>query len=218
MVLVGCGGPAESRSAAHGVDPAQDRVSVHAISLYRVAVELCGGADVQRATAVAVDDDLVATVAHSLVGAKRVTVRSVDQRDIGATVVYLDADRDIALLRIDEPSARVAVLGPPAESGARVTIASFAEETGPTDKAAVIVDLVEATLDGRGRRAAIELDAAIEPGDSGAPVLDDRNRMVGMVFATARDEPTGWAVAALEIESALEELDRSGPGEIPPAC
>jgi S1-C subfamily serine protease len=36
-------------------------------------------------------------------------------------------------------------------------------------------------------RPALELAAAVMPGDSGAPVLDGRHRVVGMIFAQASD-------------------------------
>jgi S1-C subfamily serine protease len=44
-------------------------------------------------------------------------------------------------------------------------------------------------------RPALELGAAVLPGDSGAPVTDARGRLVGIVFARALSGPeTAWAL------------------------
>ncbi|HEY7623127.1 MAG TPA: hypothetical protein VH834_25355, partial [Solirubrobacteraceae bacterium] len=47
------------------------------------------------------------------------------------------------------------------------------------------------------RRPALELGADVAPGDSGAAVVDDRGRVVGVLFATSRDRAhTAYAVDA----------------------
>ena len=44
-------------------------------------------------------------------------------------------------------------------------------------------------------RPALELRAAVLPGDSGAPVTDARGRLVGIIFARAVEGPeTAWAL------------------------
>jgi hypothetical protein len=46
-------------------------------------------------------------------------------------------------------------------------------------------------------RPGLELAAQIDPGDSGAPVLDGRGRLVGVLYARSRDaDGTAWAVDA----------------------
>jgi S1-C subfamily serine protease len=50
------------------------------------------------------------------------------------------------------------------------------------------------------RRPALELDAAVLPGDSGAPVLTPDGRVAGVVFARSnRRAHTAYAVAASAI-------------------
>lgn len=186
-------------------------------SVFRVEVEQCQVTDLQVATAAAVDSDLAATVAHSLDGVKSIAVTDAAGRVVPAEIIYVDGDRDVALLRLSGSTTSPLQLAEP-EVSSRVSIATSAAEDGPLLKPAVVLDLVSATLDGQGRRAAIKLEADVEPGDSGAAVVDDGGRMVGMVFATARNDEVGWAVAVSEIRAALEQVDGTRPEALPPAC
>ena len=53
-------------------------------------------------------------------------------------------------------------------------------------------------------RPGLEVAASIDPGDSGAPVLDTRGRVLGVVYARSRDRAdTAWAVDASAVRSLL---------------
>jgi S1-C subfamily serine protease len=57
------------------------------------------------------------------------------------------------------------------------------------------------------RRAALELAADVAPGDSGAPVVDGRGRVVGVLFATSRErEHTAYAVDATALGALLRNV------------
>jgi S1-C subfamily serine protease len=184
---------------------------------YRLVVQPCQGSVANRASAAAVAPDLLATVAHTLEGARTVEVADSTGHPVDATVVYVDPAKDIALLAPRLPLPGHLDLGPASGEGP-VGILSYAQSDGPEMEDGEIIELVDVTLDGEGRRAAIRLSADIDPGDSGAAVLDPQGRMVGMVFATARNDATGWAVASTEIEAAIATVERSRPGAGLPAC
>ncbi|MGH1491543.1 MAG: S1 family peptidase [Acidimicrobiales bacterium] len=186
-------------------------------SIYRVEVGQCLAVENQLATAVAIAPGLVVTVAHSLDQADGVTLKDALDQDVPSELLYVDPTKDIAILRLSDASPVPLELTEPQNSGA-VSVATAAGSDGPTSKPATIVDLVDATLDGDGKRAAIRLEADIKPGDSGAAVVDDDGRMVGMIFATARGEDVGWAVASSEIVAAIEALNANRPEPIALAC
>ena len=186
-------------------------------TLYQLQIEACNGLDTQRATAVAIAPDVVATVAHSFEDAQALTMTDGNGTTVNGEIIYLDQAKDLALLRLDERAGDTLTLGEPEESGA-VTIATYGESGGPTIKNGDILGLVQATLDGEGPRAAIRLEAEIKPGDSGAPVIDADGQMVGLVFATVRNKDVGWAVSATEISDVLDEIERDNPGALPLAC
>jgi hypothetical protein len=179
-----------------------------ASAVFRVDVVACDGNHLQRATAVAVAGDLAATVAHTFSSARSFELIDHAGQARAATIVLLDPGRDVALLRLDDATAPSLLLGRGEDGGSVELIAAAADGTFTT-KPAVILRHVDATLDGEGDRAALELEAEIEPGDSGAPLIDGEGRVVGIVFAAARSsEPRGWGIAASEVEDALAR--RSG--------
>lgn len=198
--LAACGRPGS---------PTGDRRAADAV--YRVVAEACGSGVEEIATGAAVADDLVVTVAHTFERARSIALGRADGAAEPAELVWLDAERDLAILRLE---GRV---GPWLElmatsTGDEVTVISAAGPTVETIPATVL-RRVEVTLDGAGRRAGLELAAEIGPGDSGAPVVDASGAIVGIVFATDRGEPRAWAVAASEIETALAQ-PRRGPVDL----
>jgi len=201
--LAGCSG---SSAVSGDQDPLGD--------VYRVEIEACAGINKQRATAMTVADGLVATAAHSLETARGAVLRNAAGAEVAAEVVYLDPDRDIALLAIEPSGNNVFVLAQ-ADEGAAVTIRTYASPDGIEIKDGTVLRLVSATLDGVGRRQALELAVVIDLGDSGAPVIDGDGNAVGMVFASSRNGDRGWAVAAGELETALADYgDPSDPEPI----
>jgi S1-C subfamily serine protease len=61
-------------------------------------------------------------------------------------------------------------------------------------------------------RHAFRVAAALEHGDSGAPVVDGSGRVTGMMFATSRDgSAAAYAVAADDIHRTLDEVRIDSP-------
>ena len=146
------------------------------------------------ATAFALGSDRALTVAHVVDGSvvrlrdgRRATVRSVDQvNDVAVlSVPGLRAPRT----RVGAGSGAVAILvvreGRVAALPARIRRAIDARIRTPDGRRVV-------------RRPALELAAAIEPGDSGAPVVTRDGRVAGVVFAQSSARPgIAYAVSAL---------------------
>ncbi len=184
-------------------------------TLIRVEIEPCVGLGRQRATAMAVGPQLAITAAHSVEGAKAVTLRYTDsagrETTVGALLEAADPGKDIALIR---PAAPLELAWEPFSLGEPlvgdpVTVETYADADGPVTKPAEVLRLVNTTLDGEGRRAAVELMADIDPGDSGAPVLAPNGRTIGMIFASSRTSERGWAVRSNELAAVLDEHEAS---------
>ena len=172
--------------------------------IYQVIPMSCIGEIPVRATGMAVTPNLIATAAHTFDRAAGVKLRDETGVEMTAEVVYADFDKDIALVTADPPNNHIFERGQP-EDGTEVRLISYDNaESGPEVKQGTLLRTVTVTLDGEGRRSALELEADIERGDSGGPVLDGEGQAVGMVFASSRRGERGWAVTFDEIETAID--------------
>ena len=163
VAVAGCGGGSAAAPAVYEV-----RVPTHG-----------SGRD---ATAFAVGGGRAVTVAHVLraghpvfVGGRRARVLRVDRR------------LDVALLAVDGMRAPAAGRGP-ARAGEPASV-RVVRTGGPGSVRATVRRTITARIGGRGRPA-LELAAAVMPGDSGAPVVDADGRVVGMLFAQASGAAT----------------------------
>jgi S1-C subfamily serine protease len=173
-VLGGCGGGAST---------------VAPPAVLQVTVRVPGQpADV--ATAFAAGAGRVVTVAHALTGRRLVLLGSPGGRAHRVRVLRSDERLDLALLSVPGLKASaVQTATPRAGQGASVLVVR--SERVRSLRATVrrlITARVRDAPDATARvRPALELDAAVMAGDSGAPVLDRDGRVIGMVFAQASD-------------------------------
>jgi S1-C subfamily serine protease len=175
----------------------------------RVAVA-AGALVPQVATAVATGDGRVLTVAHVLTGGRRVAVGGRRAR-----VLRVDRGLDLALLAVPglrAPAARLRATG----SG-RIAVAVVRDgrprSLPGSVRRRVVVRWRDQPGDPARRRPGLELAATVQPGDSGAPVLDGDGRVLGIVYARARDsERTAWAVAASAMRAFLARVPPSAAG------
>jgi S1-C subfamily serine protease len=147
----------------------------------------------------------VLTVAHVVAGATAVTVRS-GTGDATAQVVAFDPDNDAAVLAIDRGIGRPIPLGP-AKVGRPASVAVFRNgvlvEQAVTILRRVSLQTEDIYVQGRHDRPSFELDADIQPGDSGSVVVQDR-RAVAIVWARTRGvERRAWALDSSIMEMAL---------------
>jgi S1-C subfamily serine protease len=182
-----CGGGASSDEA--GAPPPVVRVAV--------AVD---GLVPEVATGVVVGDGRVVTVAHALSGGRGLTVAGRRAR-----VVRIDRRLDLALLAAPGLRAPAVRLG--GDAG-RVGIAVIRDRRAVslpgTVRRHVLVHWREQPTDPPRDRPGLELAARIAPGDSGAPVVDRRGRVLGVLYARSSDrEGTAWAVDASAVRTLL---------------
>jgi S1-C subfamily serine protease len=177
-VLVGCG------AGRVAEDPDGPPAAAPPILAVRVASPMQrSGA---RATAFAVGHGRVVTVAHVLDGGAAVFAGGRRAR-----IVRADPRLDLAVLGIRGVRA-ARPRGASAQAGEHVTVRVIRAGTArsmPAEVRRTITARMSRAGDPVRVRPALELAAAVIPGDSGAPVLDGRGRVVGMIFAQASDRP-----------------------------
>jgi S1-C subfamily serine protease len=224
--LIGAG-PARSRTTVRDVyrRDAPGVVFVRARALAGTASPFDSGAsstdqdDVSTGSGFVIDDDgYVCTNAHVVAGATAVRVTVSDGRNVPAKVVGKDPSTDIALLKIDPDGLDLRAL----ELGDSDTV----EVGDPTiaignpyglDRTLTtgVVSAKQRRItapDGFSIKDVIQTDAALNPGNSGGPLIDARGRVIGMnsQLAVGEGAGIGFAVPINTVEKVVEELRETG--------
>jgi S1-C subfamily serine protease len=153
---------------------------------------------------------VVVTVAHVVRGSTAVVIDGAVARPVA-----VDLRTDVAVLVPVAPTARPPLaVGHQARAG-RVWFARLVAERVVVTAVASSGD-VPITIDEPGTatvyaRTGLVLETGADPGQSGSPVVDRSGRVVGMVFAAARDASRSYAVSGVEIEALLAAVSRSSP-------
>ncbi|HEX5879874.1 MAG TPA: MarP family serine protease [Actinomycetota bacterium] len=169
----------------------------------------CGG--ILFGSGFPVANDLVVTNAHVVAGARRHEVVTNENVRAGATVVYLDPSRDLALLSVpDLPVRPLRLAGAPARPGQQAVVLGYPAGGRQDYIGAEIVQRVQpeapdiyARPQGS-RRDIYVLHARVRKGVSGGPVVDLRGRPLGVVFAASTVERSeGYALTNAEVRRAI---------------
>ena len=126
-------------------------------------------------------DGYIVTNAHVVDGASEVTVKLTDRREFIAKVIGADKRTDIALIKIDAKSLPALDLSnpPPVKRGEWVVAigSPFGFENSVS---AGIVSGLHRALPGGQMTPFIQTDVAVNPGNSGGPLLNTAGQVVGV--------------------------------------
>ncbi len=140
-------------------------------------------------------DGHIVTNYHVIQGGNRVTVTLADQTSYEASVVGVEPNKDLAVLRIITPGRKIKPLPAGRSNDLRVGQSVFAignpfglDQSLTTGIISALGREIDAE-NGRKIMDVIQTDAAINPGNSGGPLLDSSGRVIGV--NTAIYSPSG---------------------------
>jgi V8-like Glu-specific endopeptidase len=190
---------------------AQDRSGV-----VKILTTTCDG--LGEGTGFELSPRLVATVAHVIDGETAIKIKAGSVTYSGQVVGQDDAS-DVALVRTNKPmnghvfhlastvpavGSQLAVIGYPLDGPITLTVGSVSG----TNR--------QETIDGVARAGLIQTDAAVNPGNSGGPVIDDHDLVDGLVDAKVTNaEGLGYAVSTNDVGPLLNSWVEA-PVALPP--
>jgi S1-C subfamily serine protease len=199
---------------ALGPPPAESGLTAeraNQIARSTVKVEAPACSRIQDGSGAVVGDGLIVTNAHVVAGSKHPTVfRHPDGKELDATVVAFDPDRDVAILRVPGIDRAVlplgngpfsvggvgAVFGHPLGGPLKLSPFKVGEDTKA--RGFDIYDQHRTT------RHIFVLSADLAPGDSGGALVDSTGNLEGVAFAIAPDQPNvAYALTLDEVRPVL---------------
>ena len=200
-------------SLAPGVAPppaalAKDKeILAAAEGTYKIVSNGCGG--IVDGSGFPLDDRNVVTAAHVVAGTSRTRIQGPGTDEIRGTVVYIDTDRDIAVIRLVRDAehtlqmttrdarrnATGAAIGYPGGGDRTISPARVRAKTDAVGRDIYNRKLVS--------RDVYVLAAHVRQGNSGGPFVDDDGVVRGMIFAASADNPNeSYALTSDEIARA----------------
>ncbi len=163
----------------------------------------------------------VLTNFHVVHGARDIQVTLYDGKTYPAKLVGSDPDTDVAVLKIDAPADSLfpVVFGSSTNLlvGQRVFVIGNPFGFERTLTTGIISSLDRSLPSRRGRRdikSIIQIDAAVNPGNSGGPLLDTHARLIGMNTAiaskTGENTGVGFAIPVNTIARVVPQLIQNG--------
>ncbi|MDX1944899.1 MAG: trypsin-like peptidase domain-containing protein [Pirellulaceae bacterium] len=162
----------------------------------------------------------VVTNFHVAQSGSRWKVTLADQSTWPAALVGIAPDKDLAVLRIDAPTAQIQPLLVGTSRDLEVGQKVFAignpfglDQTLTTGIISGLGRRIQAVT-GRTIDGVIQTDAAINPGNSGGPLLDSRGRLIGVNTAilspTGTSAGIGFAIPVDTVQRIIPQLLRHG--------
>ncbi len=162
----------------------------------------------------------ILTNLHVIEDARTVSVTLFDGKTYEASFVGADAINDLAIIRIDAPPESLHPIAIGDSSRLRVGMQVFAignpfglERTMTTG----IISSLNRSLQLRGNRSIrsiIQTDAAVNPGNSGGPLIDARGRIIGINTAiatrTGQNSGIGFAIPSNLVGRVVPQLITHG--------
>lgn len=206
-LLTGCASDYVSSERAR--TPSESVETAARQATLRVRAIGCTTAEFGSGSAFALDRDTLVTNRHVAQNTRRLQVTTWDGRDYEIKVGSVSYVNDLAVLEVDGTLGETLDVGSAVSEGQTVYAVGYPLGGAWTMTVGEVHDIVdgeeyEETGD------VIRMTAAIEPGNSGGPLLDEEGRLVGVVFAIDTLNGLGLAISAEQLGALADASTQVG--------
>jgi serine protease Do len=161
-------------------------------------------------------DGIIVTNNHVVEGASRITVNLNDGTQIPATLIGVDPDSDLAVLRVAQKNLPAAPVGTSSDLMIGESVVAVGNPFGlsgtvTTGVVSALGRSVPSKEAGRTYTDFIQTDASINPGNSGGPLLNIEGKVIGINVAIyAQGQGIGFAIPVDRARKVVQDLLRFG--------
>ena len=151
-------------------------------------------------------ENLIITNAHVVGNNEKVAINLYDGTTINGKVIKSDIDKDLALIKIDKTLVPLNINKENISIGQEV-YAIGAPKDMPYTKTKGIISALDRKI---GKNNYIQIDASVNSGNSGGPLVDDSGDVIGIITLKASDaEGIGFAINTKDINNFIDDVDIS---------
>ncbi|HEX8254954.1 MAG TPA: trypsin-like peptidase domain-containing protein [Thermoanaerobaculia bacterium] len=161
-------------------------------------------------------DGIIVTNNHVVEGASRIVVNLNDGRQLPATLLGVDPDSDLAVLRVQEKNLAAAPIGTSSDLMIGESVVAVGNPFGLSGTVTTgVVSALGRSVPSQDQTRTftdfIQTDASINPGNSGGPLLNIEGRVIGINVAIyAQAQGIGFAIPVDRAKKVIEDLLRFG--------
>lgn len=153
---------------------------------------------------------------HCIENAKEITVKGIDgdlTTKYGATVVASDPSNDLALIKVSNKNVKFnvpdfGVRSSGVAQAEKVYALGFPAAAAMGAEVKITEGIISAKSGVGGDISKFQISAAVNPGNSGGPLIDEQGNLVGVIFAKSTiAESAGYAIKASYLETFLKNVD-----------
>lgn len=153
---------------------------------------------------------------HVIDNAKDITITGVDgdfTTKYGVTIIAEDKSNDLALLKINNKNVQFSI--PPyalrttgVSQGERVYAFGYPLTTAMGNEIKLTEGIISAKSGVQGDVSKFQFSAAVQPGNSGGPLLDENGNIIGVIYAKSTiADAANYAIKAVYLRTFLESID-----------
>jgi serine protease Do len=161
-------------------------------------------------------DGIIVTNNHVVEGASRITANFHDGTQLPATLLGVDPDSDLAVLRVAGKNFTAAPIGTSADLMIGESVIAVGNPFGlsgtvTTGVLSALGRSVPSETQGRTYTDFLQTDASINPGNSGGPLLNIEGKVIGINVAIyAQAQGIGFAIPVDRAKKVIQDLLRYG--------